>query len=57
MCEGMTAAMNSRQLMMRSVVGPQRMSILKGGKKMLMKVKPRRLTIMLAGGSGETDWL
>lgn len=43
----MTAARKSRQLMMKSVSGPQRRSIAKGGKKILMRKMVRRLRTIL----------
>ena len=43
----MTPARKSRQLMMKSVSGPQRRITAKGGQKILMRVTVRRLrTIM-----------
>jgi hypothetical protein len=52
MCEGMTPAIKSRQLIMRSVSGPHRMSTVKGGKRILMRNRPRRLRTILNGGRG-----
>ena len=43
----MTAARKSRQLMMKSVSGPQRRITAKGGKRILMRVMVRRLRTIL----------
>ena len=57
MCEGRTPAIKSRQLIMRSVSGPHRMSTVKGGKRILMRNRPRRLRTILDGWSWWSDWL